>query len=283
MKKFDVILTNPPYQNSNSEASSGKLWGKFYKKVHDLTTDDGYYAAISPNSWTKGEVSPRGNGKILKMITSNQPIKIVNRDVGEHFPGIGVTFSYAVVQKTPAHTTTTVTQNHETIDVDLSTCRFIPRDIRMLDAVHRFYSHPAFDNFLITNTRNPNIAFDDNGSIQIVTNGNIKLASSCPYDSDPKVIIPWANPFTKIRSGKIIAGNTCLVFPCEDHQTKNLHDIFNSKLYQYMNEQLKMAAHNEACRLFPKVDIDRAWTDAELYAHFGLTDEEIEIVEQSFR
>jgi len=40
-----------------------------------------------------------------------------------------------------------------------------------------------------------------------------------------------------------------------------------------------MAHHNEAARMFPAVDINRSWTDEELYAHFELTQEEIEYVE----
>ena len=52
--KFDVVFGNPPYQNPNSNSSSGKLWGKFVEVAFESVTEGGKVAMITPNSWTKG-------------------------------------------------------------------------------------------------------------------------------------------------------------------------------------------------------------------------------------
>ena len=36
-------------------------------------------------------------------------------------------------------------------------------------------------------------------------------------------------------------------------------------------------------RALPKLDLTRTWTDQELYAHFGLTDEEIRYIEEQVK
>lgn len=277
--KFDLVIGNPPFQNPNSNSSSGKLWGRFVEFAFESVDEGGIVAMITPNSWTKGEVSPQGNGKLLKLLSGNNTLYVNNRDCGKHFPNVGVTFSYFITQKGNNSGPATLVQNGVESEFDMSTCRFIPKNLEVIDLVHKFFSHEAFDNTLITNTRNHHIDFSNRGKTEVVTNGKLKKAKRTQYDEDPKVTIPWANTFDKVMYGEFVAGDSNLVFPCEKNQMENLIGVLTSKLYQFCNDQLRMAHHNEAARMFPAVDINRSWTDEELYAHFGLTEEEIAYVE----
>lgn len=277
----DVVLVNPPFQNPNSKSSSGKLWGKFVENSFERVAEGGTVAVICPNSWTKGEVSPQGNGKLLKLLSENNTIRVNNGDCGKHFPNFGVTFSYFVAEKKENEGMCTLLQNGLESEFDMSKCRFIPKNLEVIDLVHKFFSHEAFNSTLITNTRNHHIEFSNRGKTEVVTNGKLKMAKRTEYDDDPKVTIPWANTFDKVMYGEFVAGDSNLVFPCEKNQMENLIGVLTSKLYQFCNNQLRMAHHNEAARMFPAVDIDRSWNDEQLYAHFELTEEEIEYVEQS--
>ena len=115
--KPDVIIGNPPFQNPNSKSSSGKLWGKFVEKSFDIVNDGGTVALITPNSWTKGEVSPQGNGKLLKLLADNNTNYITNGDVGKYFPNVGVTFSYFITEKRGNEGTCLLTQNGRAVRV----------------------------------------------------------------------------------------------------------------------------------------------------------------------
>jgi hypothetical protein len=50
-KKFNVILTNPPYQDQNNHP----IYQKFLKVLFELTTDDAVIAAVTPDSWIIGD------------------------------------------------------------------------------------------------------------------------------------------------------------------------------------------------------------------------------------
>ena len=44
-----------------------------------------------------------------------------------------------------------------------------------------------------------------------------------------------------------------------------------------------MQVNKEVFSLIPLVDFSKPWTDAELYAKYGLTDEEIQFIESMIR
>lgn len=54
VKKFDVVVGNPPYQDSNAKsAASGQLWHKFVEKSFEIVKDEGHVALIHPSPWRK--------------------------------------------------------------------------------------------------------------------------------------------------------------------------------------------------------------------------------------
>jgi len=272
---YDLTITNPAFQNSNPEASSGKLWPQFVKKAFEVTKPEGTVAMITPNSWTKGEVSPHGSGGLLKLFASYDTKVINNKDCSKYFPKVGVTFSYFVVRKSTPTGVTKVIQDEMETTVDLSKVRFLPKNVKCLDLVHKFFNNETFDNHLITNTRNKYMKLSENKKkYKVCSNGKISYTTRTQYDNDLKVCLPWANLLDKTVGGRMVAGDSTLVFPCNRGEMRNLKSVLTSKLYRFCNDQLKMAHHNEAARLFPKVDLSRSWTDEELYDHFGLTKEE---------
>ena len=277
----DVILMNPPFQNENSEATSGKMWIKFIKKALQILPENGYLACISPNSWTKGEISQQGSGTLLKLLTEQNLIHVNNIDCGSYFPGIGVSFSYFVVQKADGPSKGTLTQNGKTISVDFRRLRMIPKAINAVSIVNKFYGGPTFQHKLNTNVVNHLLDLKDVGTTPVYTNGKIRFTEKTGLDESEKILIPWANDYIKgIRIGKMVAGDSC-VYMTADENAETLMTVLTSKLYRFCLDQVRMAHHNEPVRKFPAVDLTRTWTDEELYAHFELTPEEIEYIEKN--
>ena len=63
-----------------------------------------------------------------------------------------------------------------------------------------------------------------------------------------------------------------------------VHSYLHSKLYRHLAAMLFNGSEITASgfRCFPKLE-DRKWTDEELYAHFNLTQEEIDYIEQTVK
>ena len=102
MKKFDVVIGNPPYQKGNQS-----LWHLFALKAETLVKDNGYIAFITPNSWANGSHlnKPRNvfNSLFQKLNTT-----YINTNVNSYFPKIGKNIGSWVVQKSSYKGITTV-------------------------------------------------------------------------------------------------------------------------------------------------------------------------------
>ena len=61
--------------------------------------------------------------------------------------------------------------------------------------------------------------------------------------------------------------------------------VIKSKLYRFMVQSCRYSASIPAAlfKALPGVDLTRLWTDAELYAHFNLTQEEIDLIEMTVK
>jgi hypothetical protein len=51
MKKFDVILMNPPYQSKSEQGRTHPLWHKFVSKSIELCGNGGYVVNVHPSGW----------------------------------------------------------------------------------------------------------------------------------------------------------------------------------------------------------------------------------------
>ena len=131
--KFDVIVGNPPYQDSNGGGGNGKsasaLYPKFIKKALDLQPS--YMSMITPNKWMTGD-NEYDNG-IRKNILEKKSISCIKTysNSWDVFPTIGNIaggVGYAVILDKKKDIETTVINNirgNETI----ATTRYEKDDI----------------------------------------------------------------------------------------------------------------------------------------------------------
>lgn len=72
-----------------------------------------------------------------------------------------------------------------------------------------------------------------------------------------------------------------------ENELQGLHDYLTSKVFRFMMGVSKTFTDGANVvgkfRMMPAVDFTRSWTDAELYEHFNLTEEEINLIETTIK
>ena len=103
--KFDVVIGNPPYQDSTNNDIASNLWSKFWVKALRLTKDDGIVSLITPFSWCSPsqdfkKLSDAYEGDRRLWDTFNRFTSIADvENVAQYFNGVGSTFSRVTVYK----------------------------------------------------------------------------------------------------------------------------------------------------------------------------------------
>ncbi len=102
VKKFDVIIGNPPYQknfeNNNGRVGGSSLWSEFINKFVDKLNDDKYLLFITPCSWMTGG-SNKQSGNILNGVMKKNTLLYLNIEECSKYFNVGSTFSYYLIKK----------------------------------------------------------------------------------------------------------------------------------------------------------------------------------------
>jgi tRNA1(Val) A37 N6-methylase TrmN6 len=110
--KFDVVVGNPPFQQSKKNGKrkdqASNLWSKFWSKSFSITTNNGIIAFITPTTWTSPSGDLKGKFRIGKTtrlwdVFSRYTSYANIVDVAKHFPGVGSSFGYVIVDKSSSH------------------------------------------------------------------------------------------------------------------------------------------------------------------------------------
>lgn len=93
--KFDCVIGNPPYQDSENQRSP--LWEKFVEKSFELCKDDGHISLIHPSAWRKPI------HKLFPLFQENdlKYLEIHNQKDGQKTFGAGTRYDWYVVKKSP--------------------------------------------------------------------------------------------------------------------------------------------------------------------------------------
>lgn len=109
--KYDLIVSNPPYAKFNEKGRVSKnhnLARDFIKKALDLTKKDGYILFIVPNNW----MSFSDRNILPKELTQYQFIHLDIHGAKKWFPGVGSSFTWFLLKKSPNKTPFTVCNNY---------------------------------------------------------------------------------------------------------------------------------------------------------------------------
>ncbi len=103
--KFDVVIGNPPYQDSSNTDNAQNLWTHFWRQALELAKDDGVVTLITPMTWCSPSRDFKSKnygymGDVRLWDSFNRYTSIADVDtVSDHFKGVGSTFSRVTVYK----------------------------------------------------------------------------------------------------------------------------------------------------------------------------------------
>ena len=268
--KFDVIVGNPPYQ-SEKRTGTQPLWPLFVHKGYDLLTDNGYLGMITPNKWCghtanviKGDIHLYGDIFRYKMIACNI------QECSKHFPGVGSyanSFSWFLIANAGRKQFGAVTLDG-LFEVKADWFQNLPlRSLNQTTAsiVQKVSTGKTFE------FKQVSIGFENRNAGAVV----ISMAQRMHYD---RLNVYWdknatVKPTSKSTISQVVFGKS---------SQKKIDAVFKSKLYRFLysiywnNDNFSTSFYNS----LPYVDLNKMWTDQELFELFGLTEDEITYIQK---
>lgn len=225
-------------------------------------------------------------------------IKHINRDeCKKHFPGIGSTFSYFVIEKKEYDGSTSIISKNINgeIDVannlDLNTCMIdvFPRDLTDigLSIIQKTLSDSVEKLGIVNNTYNHSVhrkkwRLERSDEFQHpIQNTPSKLYwynYPHPHQGLLKLLIPTTTYFrTQMLSTNGVTQSFCYFLIGNELDPEIVSNNINNKLFDYLNECFRYANWNSVnfLRKLPKIPFDVIMSDDEIYEYFNLTTDEI--------
>lgn len=295
---FDVILTNPPFQDTvNRKKTPHKLWIDFTLTAFDrFLKAGGHYVQVSPSSFS----SP--SNKILRLMTKHKTL-FLRFDTGHHFPDVGSSFSdYAIVKDENSGSKTRVSASKGEFEFQLDERVFyLPNNMSptalKLHSKIMFKQSPKleveWDYVVCHNIRrfgdNPTLSINKSNSFSFPvfhTNKSVWW-SSIEQNWAKELKVMWTRSgYTKPFFDSGSMGGTDMAYyvrVSNANEGANLVGILNSPVYRYIFKTAKWSGFgNEIVfRNLPFLDFSREWKDSEIFSHFKLTNEEVEHINET--
>jgi hypothetical protein len=272
--KFDIVVGNPPYAQ-NTGAKNVKLWQQF--SVLALESCTGIVAFVTPNN----VISQKGvNGFMLRNRIKDLDFGFI--EVRDHNPpvfvGVGVSTCHWIVQKG-------VSDQVEPVVV-LNGVEFNPLVDsiieKMLGSRHKRLDLRAH----LQPVKKEDLTAD--GNIILFSGDKISFTKKdLSNDDELKLVFPFSASYHNQFVTRHPLGMLNMYFKLEDEaQADRIRSFTLSKLYKFFaSKYKKTSGFTPAVKnsMLPAVDTSRTWTDQELYTHFSLTQDEIDLIERTVK
>ncbi len=137
--KFDVIVGNPPYQDSSTDSKDKKLWTKFVDKSLELLSPEGRVVFLTPNSLVGRTRLP---AKRRAQLSTDYSLDWIDHNANTYFPQVGVDICSWCVSNRPYTGVTTIIDGERQEDIDLRQELPIPFELKKVDDLaEKIYAH----------------------------------------------------------------------------------------------------------------------------------------------
>lgn len=312
--KFDVIIGNPPYQLSDGGNGASAMPIYQYFIVNSIKLNPRYLCMIVPARWYAG-------GKRLEdfrdMMLNDKHIKILHDyiDASECFSGVEIKGGVCYFLWDKEYVGKCKVFTHENKNVSVME-RFLLENgcdtfIRYNNSISILRKIAAFNEIsfsTIVSARRPfglSTNYSDihnNGAIKLYAN---KVLGSIDYNSIEKHS-EWVNQWKIYVPKAIGSGNSRedLVKPiigepmsaCTEtyivigpfsnrEECVNVETYIKTKLFHFLLglKKITQDATQKVYQFIPMQDFSKPWTDAELYAKYKLSQDEIDFIESMIR
>lgn len=295
--KFDVVVGNPPFEDPNN--SGVKLYRTFLELA--IVIGD-TVALITPNTWlAKGD-------KTLEKVLNQTSINFIDvrsthiKDV--YFRGIGSTFCYFILDKNNTSGTTVRYIDGE-VKSNVTAWGFIPAEgfikmvnssltVSILDKFFAMNGNTIFE-FETTGGHSTRVkhTFEETDTNKVpcfcttVEDGHLHFVEEeTPYHNEKKVFVVSSYFNNRaLRRARYVAtpcsnmNNIGYVLVSTDEEGKGVENFYNSNLFRFV-VGFASTKRDIPIPLLKGIGITIA---TDLYQHFNLTQEEIDLVESSIK
>ncbi len=314
---FDVIVGNPPYQlqTGTTSAQATPLYHQFVTRAIEM--DPKYLAMIVPSRWFSGGM---GLDEFRERMIADRRLRVIvdNPKLFDCFPGVEIKggVNYFLWDRDHDGDCEFSTRIDGTIvSTDTRDLRHgqgvVVRDNKAMSIIEKVKSSQTVSDlvasvgaFGATLTTNYSGARSKNfkGAVPLVFGSHVgyvkksQIERNIEWVDKYKVLIPKAGdghgreisyvlgepialaPGSACTFTYIVAG----VFGSKA-EAKNYANYFATKFVRFLVLQRKTTqdVRPDNFRFVPMLDMKRAWTDADLYAHFKLTKKEIDYIEST--
>lgn len=292
--KFDLVIGNPPYQDPKNDKRM--LWNQIIDKAMEVTADDGYIAMVNPTTWLTANTNIHNS---YRMFEQKQVEQAVIYDKNDKPFEEGTSVSYTITKNTKRTVPTplyyaqysTGTKTH-VADINIAKDKNWPGQLTPMHlAIHNklqphkkikflksceFHNQKLKKKQMVSDIKDSVFKYTHHVSAAITRYTNTKFSNHATW----KVMVPLTSTIDRaVVDNNCGHGEDMLSLYVDDQQTaNNIKAVFNTQLYKFIGKLYKNGRNQPLQNLFPIVDFTKVWTDAELYNHFGFTEEEREYI-----
>ncbi len=293
--QFDLILTNPPFQNSEQRGKTHhKLWVDFTTHLFSNSLAvGGSLIQVSPASFA----SP--SNPVLEIMKANST-RVVRFGTESYFPDVASTFSdYWIVKSENHDCVTRVVDPTQDFEISLDpSIYYLPNNLGphsmaihrkvMFDSIEKLnveWDYVTCHNVL--RNRKPEVLNETETVTHkfpvFHTNKSTWYASVRQEWADQLKVMWTRSGYTKPFFDPGVLGGTDMVYFVtveSESQGMALAHNLNSRLFRYIFKTAKWSGfgHERVFRLLPDMSKYSPLNDDQLFAQFGLTPEEVEHV-----
>jgi hypothetical protein len=290
--KFDVILTNPPFQDTTRRGKTPhKLWIDFTRAIFArMLADGGVLSQVSPSSF-------RSPSSVVLDLMKSHRTPLLRFDTGAHFPSVGSTFAdYQVWKESPDGRPTRVVDHGNEFDLQLDgEVAYLPTDLTAdgLSVHRKVMFHPTdkeevrWDYVTCHNIRlrdvdsTLSVAWTEKHPYKVFhTNRQIWWTSILQGFARRRKVMWTRSGYTKPFYDAGTMGGTDAVYYVlvdSDEAGENLAHNMNLALMRYVYKTAKWSGFGNE-RVFSSLPVlprDRKLNDQELFALFALSPKEV--------
>jgi len=298
LDKVDIVVGNPPYQMENNSiisktSSNVKLWRIFIEKSLNKINKNGYLSFVTPSSWASGTKNPHNSTNLFNDIFNKKNTLFISYDVNKFFDGIGVDFSFFLIENKPYENATKIKCNNIITDVDLSNFNLLPKTINniIFSILSKISIIDKFDFRMDRKDHYGKSLQNKKSNIYNIpvycgpSKGILYSDKYSPYLKDRKIFTHRISSLKMIDdSNAMISTNYSQVYILKNEEIGEYACLlFNTKVYKFLYKLFQYTQYNERITLnqLPKVNLSEYWTDEKLYKYFVLSQEEIELIENA--
>lgn len=284
--KFDVIVGNPPYNDSNN--GNIPIYHKFVQKSQELSNQ---VSMIIPSSFS---ISNERYGSEVRQLVGTVQTKVIKFLPSNTFDNADVETLYFTWKKGSTNKTRIINDDSEeyfttnyTYIWRNKTVKSILEKCNTIESKNSWIKFHRMENSKLDGKETDTVTSINKDKLEITKTTTVDryvnhyrvVTSFLPNSLNHLDVSYTVEPGISVKDGYTVS--LC----SSKEEAEHLSTYLKCKLVLFIYNKTKTSRtlRSPQLKFIPKVPLDRSWTDKEIYKHFSLTQEEIDYVESNIR